>query len=72
MWSTNGIIQAIFVTLVIKNFFFIRHTGASVKGIPSIGLLGPLKTQEYSKKNEERSAISGCPGQCALLHPGMY
>jgi len=23
MWSTNGIIQAIFVTLVIKKFFFL-------------------------------------------------
>lgn len=71
MWSTNGIIQAILVVLVIKNTFFnnnlIRYTGASVMGnslqIASTGLLGPLKTQEYSKKNEECSAISGCPGQ---------
>jgi hypothetical protein len=59
MWSTNVITQAIFVFHVIKKTFFhnlIRHTGASVMGnslhISSTGLLGPLKTQEYSKKNE--------------------
>ena len=53
MWSTNGIIQAIFVLLVIKNTFFynnlITHTGASIMRnsllISSTGLLGPLKTR---------------------------
>ena len=80
MCSTNGIIQAIFVVLVRRNtpppFNLIRHTGASVMGnslqISSTGLLGPLKIQEYSKQNEEHSAICGCPTQCVLLHPGMY
>jgi len=32
MWSTNGIIQPIFVVLAIRNFFFFKQFGKAHRG----------------------------------------